>query len=241
MAGTHAGGQFAPAQLQAVLFDMDGLLVDTEPFWFEVEHAVMARLGGQWTQADQQALVGGSLHRSVDYLLGRAQTDAVRHDEVAGWLIGGMADLLTSREVALMPGARDLLTELRAAGVPCVLVTSSERVIMDAVLAGLAKHGVSFTATVCGADVSEPKPDPEPYKLAAALIGADPRACVALEDSPNGVASALAAGCVTVAVPGVAAVAPRRGLTIADSLTEVDLPLLRNLAARAAVPAQPPG
>lgn len=230
MAGTRAGGPSEAAQLHAVLFDMDGLLVNTEPFWFEVEHTVMARLGGRWTSADQQALVGGSLHRSVDYLLSRAQRQA-SHDEVAGWLLGGMADLLTAREVALMPGARDLLTELRVADVPCILVTSSEQVIMDAVLASLVRHDVSFTATVCGADVSEPKPDPEPYKLAATLIGADPRCCVALEDSPNGVASALAADCVTVAVPGIAAVAPRQGLTIVDSLAELNLPLLRNFAA----------
>jgi len=219
------------AHPQAVLFDMDGLLVNTEPLWFEVEHEVMARLGGHWTPADQQALVGGSLHRSVDYLLSRAQARTASHDEVAGWLLNDMADLLTTREVALMPGAGDLLTELRQAAVPCILVTSSERVIMDAVLAGLAKHDISFAATVCGPDVSEPKPDPEPYKLAATLICADSRRCVALEDSPNGVTSALAAGCVTVAVPGVADVPPRPGLTIVGSLTEVDLALLRDLTA----------
>jgi len=225
MPGAQAGGQ-----LQAVLFDMDGLLVDTEPLWFEVEHEIMARLGGLWTPQDQQALVGGSLHRSVGYLLSRA-TRPASHDEVAGWLVDGMADLLAEREAVLMPGAIELLTEVRAAGVPQVLVTSSEQVIMDAVLASLAKHDIAFTATVCGADVSEPKPLPEPYLLAASLIGADPAACVALEDSTNGVVSALAAGCVTIAVPGVAPVAPRPGLTIVGSLAEVDLALLRDLVA----------
>ena len=222
--------------LLAVLFDMDGLLVDTEPFWFEVEHAVMAKLGGEWTPADQRALVGGSLHRSVGYLLSRAGPGATAsHDDVAGWLLGGMAALLAEREAALMPGALDLLTDVERAGIPRVLVTSSEPVIMDAVLTSLARHGVEFTGTVCGADVSEPKPHPEPYQVAAALIGADPRFCVALEDSPNGVGSALAAGCITIAVPGIAAVEPRPGLTIAESLADVDLALLRALAARAAV------
>jgi HAD superfamily hydrolase (TIGR01509 family) len=220
------------AQLRAVLFDMDGLLVNTEPFWFQVEHEVMARLGGEWTPADQQALVGGSLHRSVAYLLSRAGPGATAsHDDVAGWLLGGMAALLAEREAALMPGALDLLTEITRAGLPRILVTSSEPVIMDAVLTSMVRHGVTFTGTVCGADVSEPKPHPEPYLLASALIGADPRHCVALEDSPNGVGSALAAGCVTVAVPGIAPVAPRAGLTIVDSLADVGLPLLRNLAA----------
>ncbi len=242
MAGDHG-------QLQAVLFDMDGLLVNTEPFWFEVEHAVMARLGGTWTPQDQQALVGGSLHRSVDYLLSRAAAPAggsggssppantASREEVADWLIAGMADLLAEREAALMPGAMELLTEVREAGIPRVLVTSSEQVIMDAVLTSLARHDIGFTATVCGADVSEPKPDPEPYRLAATLIGADPRYCAALEDSPNGAVSALAAGCITIAVPGVAPVEPRPGLLIVPSLADVDLALLRDLAARAALAA----
>jgi HAD superfamily hydrolase (TIGR01509 family) len=221
------------SQLQAVLFDMDGLLVDSEPLWFEVEHAVMSRLGGDWTPQDQQALVGGSLHRSVGYLLGRASHPA-SHDEVAGWLIGGMADLLAEREAAMMPGASELLGQVAAAGIPRVLVTSSERVIMDAVLASLARYDIAFTATVCGPEVRHPKPDPEPYQRAAALIGAEPGLCVALEDSPNGVSSALAGGCVTVAVPGVAQVEPRPGLTIVASLADVDLDLLDALVARAA-------
>lgn len=216
--------------LEAVLFDMDGLLVDSEPLWFEVEHSVMARLGGHWTEADQRKLVGGSLHTSVGYLISRGTRD-VSHDEVAGWLISGMADLLAEREVTVMPGAASLLAEIRAAGIPRVLVTSSERVIMDAVLASLIRHGISFTATVCGADVTRPKPHPEPYLRAARLIGADPRACVALEDSPNGVGAALAAGCVTVAVPGVAEVPERPGLTIAASLADLDLAKLRDLVA----------
>jgi HAD superfamily hydrolase (TIGR01509 family) len=220
-------------RLQAVLFDMDGLLVDSEPLWFEVERSVMFRLGGEWTQDDQRALVGGSLHRSVGYLLSRAGRPA-SHDEVADWLIGGMADLLAEREVAVMPGAIDLLAQVRDAGIPRVLVTSSERVIMEAVLTSLARHDITFTGTVCGADVVKPKPHPEPYQRAAALIGADARSCVALEDSPSGVESALAAGCVTVAVPGVATVEPRPGLTIVGSLTDVGLDVLETLVARAA-------
>jgi len=222
------------SQLQAVLFDMDGLLVDSEPLWFEVEHAVMSRLGGAWTAADQQALVGGSLQRSVGYLLGRATRQA-SHEQVARWLVDGMAALLAEREAEVMPGAIDLLGSLNSADIPRVLVTSSERVIMDAVLASLARHDIAFTGTVCGADVRHPKPDPEPYLLAAAMIGADPRLCVALEDSPNGVASALAAGCVTIAVPGVAQVQPRPGLTIAASLADLNIEALEALVARAAL------
>ncbi|HUZ53774.1 MAG TPA: HAD family phosphatase [Streptosporangiaceae bacterium] len=215
-------------QLHAVLFDMDGLLVDSEPLWFEVEHSVMSRLGGEWTEDDQRALVGGSLHRSVGYLLSRASRPA-SHDQVAGWLIGGMAELLAEREVAVMPGAIDLLAEVRAAGIPRALVTSSERVIMEAVLASLARHDIAFNVTVCGADVVNPKPHPEPYLRAAALIGADPRFCVALEDSPSGVASAEAAGCATVVVPSLMPIAGQPGRLVACSLAEVDLAQLHGL------------
>lgn len=214
--------------LQAVLFDMDGLLVDTEPLWFEVESSVMARLGGEWTEADQRALIGGSLHRSVSYLIDRASI-AASHEEVADWLIGGMADLLGSREVAALPGAVELLTEVQAAGLPYALVTSSERVIVDAVLRALARYGVVFEVIVSGADVRNPKPHPEPYQLAAALLGADPRCCVALEDSPNGVASAQAAGCVTVAVPGLAPISEQPGRVVVRSLADIDLATLRAL------------
>ena len=218
--------------LQAVLFDMDGLLVDTEPIWFEVECAIMARLGGDWTEADQKALIGGSLQASVGYLIERSLPDlAPGPDEVGDWLVSGMAELLAAREIEPLPGAVELIGQVRAAGLPYALVTSSERVIADAVLKALARYDVSFDAVVCGADVRRPKPDPEPYRLAASLLGADPRCCVALEDSPNGVAAALAAGCATVAVPGLAPVAARPGLLIVSSLTELDLPLLRRLAA----------
>jgi HAD superfamily hydrolase (TIGR01509 family) len=216
--------------LQAVLFDMDGLLVDTEPIWFEVEQSVMAKLGAQWTPIDQQALVGGSLQASVDYLLDRAGRPAgASFDEVADWLVGGMAQLLATREIEPLPGVVALVTEVRAAGIQYALVTSSERVIADAVRKALARHGLSFDVVVCGEDVTSHKPDPEPYLLAASLLGVDPRCCVALEDSPNGVAAALAAGCVTVAVPGLAPVAGRPGLTVVTSLAELDLAALRDL------------
>jgi HAD superfamily hydrolase (TIGR01509 family) len=213
--------------LEGVLFDMDGLLVDSEPLWFEVECAVMARLDGRWSEADQQELVGGSLPRTVSYLLDRATRPASPED-VGRWLVEGMTSLLMSRPLTLLPGAGELLTEVRDAGLPHALVTSSERPIMDAVLLQL---GVGFTATVCAGDVSRGKPDPEPYLRAAALLGVDPRSCVALEDSPNGVASAEAAGCRLVAVPSLVPVSPRPGLLVATSLAQVDLAMLKDLAA----------
>jgi HAD superfamily hydrolase (TIGR01509 family) len=217
---TAAGGELA-----AVLFDMDGLLVDSEPLWFEAECDVMARLGGQWSEADQQALVGGSLPRTVSYLLARALRP-VGPDIVAGWLIDKMSALLASRELTVLPGARELLAEVASAGIPHALVTSSERKIMDAVIAQI---GVSFRVTVCAEDVRASKPDPEPYLLAAARLAADPRHCVALEDSPNGVASAEAAGCRLIAVPSLAPITAGPGRIVTTSLRHVDLARLRGL------------
>jgi HAD superfamily hydrolase (TIGR01509 family) len=214
-------------ELQGVLFDMDGLLVDSEPFWFEVECDVMARLDGKWSQADQRALIGGSLPRTVSYLLARAGKPASSED-VGRWLVDGMTSLLASRPLPMRPGAEKLLAEVRAAGIPHALVTSSERPIMDAVL---KQAGVTFTATVCADDVSHGKPDPEPYLRAAQRVGADPGGCVALEDSPNGVASAEAAGCVLVAVPSLVPIPAAPGRMVARSLAEVDLAVLRELVA----------
>ena len=98
----------AGGELQAVLFDMDGLLVDSEPFWFEVEGQVMARLGGQWSEADKQSLVGGSLAHTVSYLLARARRPASSAD-VGRWLVEGMSNMIASRTLPVLPGARELM------------------------------------------------------------------------------------------------------------------------------------
>lgn len=215
--------------LHAVLFDMDGLLVDTEPIWLQVETEVMARLGGDWAPADQAQLVGGSLQTTLDYLLGKA-TRPVPRDVLARWMLDGMVSRLAASSVTLRPGAADLLAEVRAAEVPYGLVTSSERVIMEAVF---ATTGLWFPLTVCAEDVTRIKPDPEPYLLATKLLDADPARCVVLEDSPNGVAAAEAAGCQVVAVPNVVPVAPGPGRVIVPSLAVLSLDALRDLAGRA--------
>ncbi len=209
---------------------MDGLLVDSEPLWFVVEREVMARLGGQWGEADQQALIGGSLERTVSWLLAKASTGpagpgAASRADVARWLVDGMARLVAERGLPLQPGAARLLASLDAAGVPYALVTASSRAIMDAVL---KVTGLSFAVTVCGEDVRLAKPDPEPYLLAAARLGVPPAGCVVLEDSPTGIAAARAAGCPVIAVPSVP-VPPGPGLITVKSLDDVGFDLLERL------------
>jgi HAD superfamily hydrolase (TIGR01509 family) len=216
--------------LQAVTFDMDGLLVDSEPLWFEAENAVMARLGGTWSESDQQLLVGGSMDTTVGYLLSKG-TRPAEPAEVARWLVQTMVELLLARPLPALPGVLELLGEVRAAGLAHALVTSSEPEIVDAVLSRLGAG--TFPVVVCAADVARAKPDPEGYLLAAAKLGAEPASCIALEDSRNGVAAAEVAGYRVVAVPSVVPVPGQDGRIVLGSLAGVtlaDLAALTGLA-----------
>ena len=206
---------------------MDGLLVDTEPLWFETEADVMARLGAPWTKQDQEQLLGGSMDNTVGYLLARA-TRPVPPADVARWMTEGMLRRAAEGRVVVRPGARELLNEVAATGIPYALVTGSQRPFTDAVL---ASTGFRFPVTVTGDDVVRTKPDPEPYLLAAKLLDADPEQCVALEDSPNGVASATSAGCLVVAVPTLLAIPPAPRRLVVPSLSGITLATLRALAA----------
>jgi HAD superfamily hydrolase (TIGR01509 family) len=210
------------------MFDMDGVLVDSEPLWFRAETAVMARLGGSWAEGDQHVLVGGSMAVTVAYLLERG-TRAPDPADVERWLVDSMAEMLSSGPLPVMPGARELVEQVSAAGLPYALVTSSERVIMDAVLSGF---GAAFPVTVCADDVSACKPDPEGYLLAAAKLSVEPARCIVIEDSLNGVAAAEAAGCLAVAVPSVVPIPAAPGRVVACSLAELSLQRLRAEYAR---------
>ena len=212
-------------RLQAVFFDLDGLLVDSEPVWLEVESEVMAWLGGEWSSAHHEHLVGGSLASGVAYMVELAGS-SVALEEVEQRVLEGMAERLSTC-VPLMPGAKDLLTELRAKGVTTALVSSSYRRLIEPVLDAIGRE--YFQLSVAGDEVTHTKPAPEPYLLAAARLGAEPGRCVVLEDSPNGVAAAEAAGCVTVAVPGLLPISPAPGRIVVSSLREVTLEWLSSL------------
>jgi HAD superfamily hydrolase (TIGR01509 family) len=218
-----AGGPADNGGPDAVLFDMDGLLVDSEPLWFESEADVMARLGGTWTRQDQEHLLGSALDRSVRYFLERAAVPATA-DQVGEWLVAGVIDRVRDRGVTVMAGAADLVAQVAASGLPYALVTSSQRRFVDAVL---SRTGMRFPVVVTGNDVSRSKPSPEPYLLAARRLGADPGRCLVLEDSPTGVAAAEAAGCFVIAVPTLRAMEPRPGRLVVPSLRGMSLAHLR--------------
>jgi HAD superfamily hydrolase (TIGR01509 family) len=214
--------------VDAVFFDMDGLLVDTEKVWLELETEVMARLGGVWTPEHQTRLVGGSMERTVEYMLAVSGSD-VSPRVLRSWLLDGMVSRL-SGGVEAMPGALELLDALRAERVPTALVTSSLKEIAKGVLTFVGRD--RFDAIITADDVTRTKPDPEPYLTAVSILGVDATRCVVLEDSPNGVAAGTAAGCAVVAVPSLLPIEAAPGRLVADSLSGVTIPMLRDLSAR---------
>jgi len=200
--------------------------VDSEPLWFAAETETAAWLGIPWTATDQHALLGSNLPFAADYMLHRSGAD-VSADEVVTFLRTAMTRRLRVEGVSWRLGARELLSALLDGGLQLGLVTSSVREHVDVVLAALPKR--AFEVTVTADDVTKLKPHPQPYLRALDLLSATSRTTVVLEDSPPGVASAEAAGCLVVAVPSVASIEPVPGRHVTSSLADVDLPLLRQL------------
>ncbi|GGW49543.1 hydrolase [Streptomyces lucensis JCM 4490] len=211
--------------LQAVLLDMDGTLVDTEGFWWDVEVEVFASLGHPLDESWRHVVVGGPMTRSAGFLIEATGAD-ITLAELAVLLNEGFEDRI-GHALPLMPGAARLLAELHEHAIPTALVSASHRRIIDRVLAVLGAH--HFQLSVAGDEISRTKPFPDPYLFAAARLGADPARCAVVEDTATGVAAAEAAGCRVVAVPSVAPITPAVGRTVVTSLEEVDLPFLRDL------------
>lgn len=181
----------------AVLWDMDGTLVDTEPYWMVAETELVASFGGVWTHADCMLMVGSGLWASATILQDRGvEMDA---DDIVQWLTTRVQDQLTEHGVPWRPGARELLAELKSAGIPMALVTMSvermARQIVDLI------DFAAFDTIVAGDMVTHSKPHPEAYLTAAAFLGVNPEHCVAVEDSAPGVAAAVASGAVVIGVP----------------------------------------
>lgn len=213
------------AALRAVLLDMDGTLVDTEGFWWEVEVEVFADLGHRLDEAWRDVVVGGPMTRSAGYLIEATGAD-ITLDE-ATVLLNDRFEKRIAHGVPLMPGAARLLAELRRHEIPTALVSASHRRIIERVLDSVGRH--HFALTVAGDEVARTKPHPEPYLTAARGFGVDPGLCAVIEDTATGVAAAEAAGCRVVAVPSVAPIAPAEGRVVVGSLEEVDLAFLRGL------------
>lgn len=190
-----AGLNFCP---QAVIFDMDGLLVDSEPVWAIAETALLEARGKTWDHAIQNPLIG---MRMRDFLagvrVGYGLSDTV--DELAADVMGRMIRLIPEK-VTPRPGAAELLDFLLSRGVPCAIASSSPMPIIDATVTSRGWERY-FQTHVCGDDVIYGKPAPDIYLEAARRLGFPADQCLALEDSPNGSRAAVAAGMVTIAIP----------------------------------------
>lgn len=182
---------------KAVLWDMDGTLVNTERYWMAAETALVESFGGTWTHEQALTLVGKGLETSAAIL----QDAGVRMSshEIVEHLTAEVMDALVELGPPLRPGALELLTALRAEGVPCALVTMSLRRMAEQVVAALPDG--TFDLIVSGDDATRPKPFPDAYLQACAGLGIEPRDAVAIEDSPTGVRSAVTAGVATIGVP----------------------------------------
>ena len=211
----------------AALFDMDGLLVDTESLWYVAETDLMVSLGVPWGPDHAAALVGGPLSRAIAYMVEHAGGDHSPDDLLAD-LVTRMELLLRTEPVHWRPGARRLLGDLHRSGVPCALVSASPRNLVDAVLDAVL-HEVgdgAFVTTVASDEGTRTKPFPDPYLLAARRLGVDAREAVVLEDSPTGVAAGRAAGALVVAVPHVVPIEAGDGVRVVASLDDLTPELL---------------
>jgi HAD superfamily hydrolase (TIGR01509 family) len=206
----------------AVLLDMDGTLVDTESLWVRAVVEVATGLGAG--PLDETLLIGGTVDGIVA-VVGAALGGRVAAAELTVLIDEGVKRKVAEVGIRLRPGARRLLDGLIAAGMPCALVTSSGRADTEVILDVLGRD--AFAHTVTADDVSRHKPDPLPYATAAALLGADPSRCVAVEDSLAGLAAAEAAGCVTVAVPHLQPVPPAPGRHVLTSLEQISVTPVR--------------
>ncbi|MGW1725081.1 HAD family hydrolase [Streptomyces sp. NPDC002306] len=211
--------------LQAVLLDMDGTLVDTEGFWWDVEVEVFGGLGHVLDDSWRHVVVGGPMTRSAGFLIEATGADITLAELTV--LLNAGFEARIAHTLPLMPGAARLLAELAEYAIPTALVSASHRRIIDRVLTSLGPQ--HFALSIAGDEVTRTKPYPDPYLLAAAGLGVDPTRCAVVEDTATGVAAAEAAGCHVVVVPSVAPVAPAARRTVVGSLEEVDLAFLRGL------------
>jgi HAD superfamily hydrolase (TIGR01509 family) len=196
---------------------MDGTLVDTEPYWIDVEQRLVEAHGGTWSAEHAMQLVGNDLLDSGRYIREHGGVP-LPAEEIVELLLDGVVEHI-EREVPWRAGARELLAALRAAHVPCALVTMSYARFVEPVLAALPKG--TFDVVVTGDAVERGKPHPEPYLHAARLLGVDPAACLAVEDSNTGARSAEAAGCLVVVVENHVPVAPGERRVFLDTLDGV--------------------
>ena len=208
----------------AVLWDMDGTLIDSEPYWIAAEIELCAKFGVSWTKEDGLRQVGNALVKTATELRERGVNMPL--DTITEHLTGRVTMQVLER-APWQQDAFDLLNAVLAAGIPCALVTMSYRQLADALLARVPE---AFAAVVTGDEVTNGKPDPEAYLLAAKRLGVEITNCVAFEDSPAGVGSALASGARTVGIRRHVPLKSQPELSRVRSLKKITVADIRDIA-----------
>jgi HAD superfamily hydrolase (TIGR01509 family) len=198
----------------AVFFDMDGLLVDSEPLWLISETQMMAEYGYQWLESDQAACLGGPLDRIGNYMSGLIGGKRDGHSLMME-IIDRMVEKFKG-DLPFMPGAIALINDLRVHGVPLTLVSASPRSLVDAALSNFEEN--PFVRSISSGDVKVSKPDPEGYLLAASSGGHEISNSLVLEDSLTGVTAAKASGAWVLAVPHLVPIEKSGRVDVTDSL-----------------------
>jgi HAD superfamily hydrolase (TIGR01509 family) len=210
-----------PPPYQAVIFDMDGVLVDTEPLHLRALNQVLAKSGFRISEEENEQLIGTTFQSTWSYLIKRFGLEdklelyAPAYDEAVLHIL--------NEPLAPAPGSVSLLSELRARATPLALASSSKRLWIDATLRSLGVREY-FPIVVSGDDVSHGKPAPDIFLLTATQLGFAPERCLVIEDSPNGIASGRAAGMDVIAVrtPATRRLPLENATTIVDSLEDID-------------------
>ena len=205
--------------MSAILFDMDGTLIDSEPLWLKAEIEVMAEVGCHWDEQDQINCLGGPAERTERYMQERS-----KNIKPYGYFINRLHEVMKERitnELDLIPNALELLKECKKAGIKIALVTASSRDLMTIVLKRFPQG--TFDVVVSGDDVEKSKPDPAPYLLAAKQLSVDITKCVVIEDSLTGVESGLASGAQVIGIPHLVQMKENPRLRIISSLGDIRL------------------
>lgn len=205
--------------MSAILFDMDGTLIDSEPLWLKTEIEVMAEVGCHWDEQDQINCLGGPAERTERYMQERSQ-----NIKPYGYFINRLHEVMRTKinnELVLIPNALSLLKECKDAGIKTALVTASSRDLMTIVLKRFPPG--TFDVVVSGDDVEKSKPDPAPYLLAAKQLSVDILKCLVLEDSLTGVQSGLSSGAKVIGIPHLVQMSEHPNLRVISSLDEITL------------------
>jgi HAD superfamily hydrolase (TIGR01509 family) len=203
--------------MSAILFDMDGTIIDSEPLWLQAEIQVMAELGCHWDEQDQINCLGGPMERTEKYMQDRSGN--VKPYGYFGQRLNEVMKLKFVKDLELIPNALELITKSKEAGLKTALVTASGRELMNSALTRFPEN--SFDIAISRDDVANSKPHPEPYLMAAERLKVKIDECLVLEDSMTGVRAGLDSGAQVVAISHIISIANEENLRVISNLSEI--------------------